>query len=232
MRRTERSSSLPRLSLLSAAIGGAFLAAPALACPVGTWNVRGHGAATGFVAALEFRVSITSADTDQVLALPALAWSRSDEGSAVRFGPGDIGFDGFAAALTNGVDDTIAIEVRTPNGADTVAARESEAFGGAGGPDFAGTDIGSIRIDLDTLTLDAVQGDGPTFFGYEITLEPHTACPSDVDDDDTVGLSDLLAVISAWGAPACGTCTTDVDCDGVTGLADVLQVLESWGACP
>jgi hypothetical protein len=52
---------------------------------------------------------------------------------------------------------------------------------------------------------------------------------ADVDEDGAVGLSDLLAVLSAWGCAgfACGA--VDVDGDGIVGFADVLAVLTAWG---
>ncbi len=51
-------------------------------------------------------------------------------------------------------------------------------------------------------------------------------CPGDATGDLTVGLADLLAVLSAWG-------TTDADADvddsGLVGLGDLLAVLSAWG---
>ncbi|NNF41819.1 MAG: hypothetical protein HKN62_02015 [Phycisphaerales bacterium] len=56
-----------------------------------------------------------------------------------------------------------------------------------------------------------------------------TTCPADVDDDDLVGFTDLIALLSDWGA--CVACPTDVDRDGTVGLSDLLEVLGAWGAC-
>lgn len=70
-----------------------------------------------------------------------------------------------------------------------------------------------------------------------IDLTPPTKCPADVTGDDTVGVADLLAVITAWGACA-GTCppscTGDIappggDC--TVGVADLLAVIGAWGPC-
>jgi hypothetical protein len=54
-------------------------------------------------------------------------------------------------------------------------------------------------------------------------------CLADVNDDGVVNITDLLAVIAAWGAlggPA------DVNFDGVVNIKDLLDVIAAWGACP
>ncbi len=55
-------------------------------------------------------------------------------------------------------------------------------------------------------------------------------CPADLDGSGEVGFSDLLAVLSAWGA--CDKCPEDLDGDGVVGFSDLLVVLSAWGPCP
>lgn len=55
------------------------------------------------------------------------------------------------------------------------------------------------------------------------------ACPADVDDDGSIGFSDLLAVLSNWGP--CAGCPADIDADGVVGFTDVLAALSAWGPC-
>jgi Ca2+-binding EF-hand superfamily protein len=70
----------------------------------------------------------------------------------------------------------------------------------------------------------------------EATLEllalaalPEAPCPADVDRDGVVAVTDLLAVLAAWGA--CASCAADVTGDGVVDVADLLDVLASWGTC-
>ncbi|NNM27445.1 MAG: VCBS repeat-containing protein [Phycisphaerales bacterium] len=53
------------------------------------------------------------------------------------------------------------------------------------------------------------------------------ALPGDIDGDGMVGLTDLLAVLSAWGV--CEGCRADLDVDGLVGLSDLLVVLSNWG---
>ncbi|MCH2151402.1 MAG: hypothetical protein MK075_07185, partial [Phycisphaerales bacterium] len=55
--------------------------------------------------------------------------------------------------------------------------------------------------------------------------EPNN-CPEDVDGDQVVGFSDILAILSNWGGSS-----PDIDGDGVVGFSDVLAVLSSFGDC-
>ena len=48
----------------------------------------------------------------------------------------------------------------------------------------------------------------------------------DVDGSGVVDITDLLAVIGAWGA--CNTCLEDLDGDGLVGVGDILQVIADW----
>lgn len=54
-------------------------------------------------------------------------------------------------------------------------------------------------------------------------------CPADVDGDHAVNVTDMLAVIGAWGAPMGAA---DINRDGMVNVADLLEVLAQWGACP
>ncbi|MBC8523287.1 hypothetical protein H8D29_05115 [PVC group bacterium] len=56
-------------------------------------------------------------------------------------------------------------------------------------------------------------------------------CPTDVDGDGFTGVTDLLALIAAWG-PCPIPCSGDVNGDGTVGVNDLLEVVGSWGACP
>ncbi len=54
-------------------------------------------------------------------------------------------------------------------------------------------------------------------------------CIADLDNDNLVGLSDLLVVLSSWGT--CPGCLGDLDGDGEVGFNDLLLLLAAWGAC-
>ena len=63
-------------------------------------------------------------------------------------------------------------------------------------------------------------------------LDVGSSCPADCDPaggNGVVDVSDLLAVIAAWGQQG-GTC--DVDGDGIVAVGDVLAVIAAWGTCP
>ena len=55
------------------------------------------------------------------------------------------------------------------------------------------------------------------------------SCPSDIDGDGNVGITDLLAALTEWDTDHCNA---DVDRDGNVGITDVLAVLGAWGTCP
>ena len=54
-------------------------------------------------------------------------------------------------------------------------------------------------------------------------------CPADTNSDGTVNVTDILAVVGAWGesgGPA------DINGDGIVDVTDLLTVVNAWGACP
>ncbi len=54
-------------------------------------------------------------------------------------------------------------------------------------------------------------------------------CFADLDCDGDVGVSDLLALLGAWGS--CIGCAADLNCDGVVGVGDLLWLLAAWNTC-
>ena len=63
-----------------------------------------------------------------------------------------------------------------------------------------------------------------------LALDMATPCPWDLDDSGTVGASDLLALLVAWG-PNEGH-PADFDEDGMVGSSDLVVLLVNWGPCP
>ena len=55
-------------------------------------------------------------------------------------------------------------------------------------------------------------------------------CAADLDGDGSVGASDLVALLDAWGTDPGGP--PDFDGDGTVGASDLLQLLANWGPCP
>ena len=58
---------------------------------------------------------------------------------------------------------------------------------------------------------------------------PAIPCPADITGDGQINVSDLLAVISAWGV--CPGCPADINADGQVNVTDLLMVINGWGAC-
>ena len=55
-------------------------------------------------------------------------------------------------------------------------------------------------------------------------------CPWDLDDNGSVGVSDLLSLLASWGP--CKGCPADFDGNGNVGVSDLLTLLANWGPCP
>jgi hypothetical protein len=54
-------------------------------------------------------------------------------------------------------------------------------------------------------------------------------CPWDLDESGSVGTSDLLTLLAAWGSNPGGP--PDFNGDGNVGTADLLELLANWGPC-
>jgi hypothetical protein len=55
------------------------------------------------------------------------------------------------------------------------------------------------------------------------------SCLGDVTGDGTVDVTDILAVVGAWGNTSG---PEDVNQDGIVDVSDLLAVVGAWGACP
>ena len=62
-----------------------------------------------------------------------------------------------------------------------------------------------------------------------VTVEVADMCPADVNDDMTVNIDDLFAVLSHWGEMGGAY---DINVDGTVDIEDVFAVLGAWGDCP
>jgi hypothetical protein len=54
-------------------------------------------------------------------------------------------------------------------------------------------------------------------------------CPGDVNGDETVNVTDLLALLAAWGE---SDVPEDINDDGIVNVEDLLLLLAAWGDCP
>ena len=59
------------------------------------------------------------------------------------------------------------------------------------------------------------------------------SCPGDLTGTGSVGVTDLLALLNAWGPCADPSdCPEDLSGTGSVGVTDLLALLNAWGACP
>ncbi len=65
---------------------------------------------------------------------------------------------------------------------------------------------------------------------YTFDVIPDTSIPGDLDGDGTVGASDLLSLLAAWGPCGdCDDCNADLDGNCIVGASDLLILLSNWG---
>ncbi len=85
--------------------------------------------------------------------------------------------------------------------------------------DFSATGVGPDSWGLDNVIVDWSN------------LDPcPDQCPYDLDDNESVGVSDLLSLLADWGP--CKGCPADFDENGDVGVPDLLALLANWGPCP
>ncbi|MDG2199823.1 MAG: LamG domain-containing protein [Phycisphaerales bacterium] len=66
--------------------------------------------------------------------------------------------------------------------------------------------------------------------GVESSESPVETCGADINCDGVVDVTDLLAVIAAWGdCPEDAACPEDINEDGVVDVTDLLAVIAGWG---
>ncbi len=63
-----------------------------------------------------------------------------------------------------------------------------------------------------------------------LNVDGAAPCPADLDGDGSVGVTDMLALLAAWGTDPGGA--PDLDGDGDVAVTDLLTLLAAWGACP
>ncbi len=91
---------------------------------------------------------------------------------------------------------------------------------------------GNPRFHDDPGTADTGNPDGVNAIvdmgAYE--FQGDSSISGDVDGDGLVGVSDLLAVLGAWGPcpDPPDPCPADLDGDGTVGVTDLLAVLGNW----
>ena len=141
------------------------------------------------------------------------------------------------------MNDTMEVEFSLNNGQtwmnlETVGPAGSEVSGGwyqkdfdlAAVEGFSPTDQFRVRFlvsDLGTGSVVEAGVDGLMLSGAY--CGDVASCPADVTGDGVVSVTDLLALIGAWGP--CNGCSEDVDGSGVVDVSDLLTIIGAWGPC-
>ena len=60
-------------------------------------------------------------------------------------------------------------------------------------------------------------------------LDECETCLGDINGDNALNVSDILAIIDAWGP--CEGCAADVNADGAVNVTDLLFIVGNWGPC-
>ncbi len=129
-------------------------------------------------------------------------------------------------------------------GRPVVDGRGTVYVGSGGNSVYAYRPDGELRWIFDAVgsvsrTQFAIDVDGTVYFTtdhpfqgflYAIGPGPNLPCPADLDDDGSVGASDVLALLASWGP--CRGCPADFDDNGFVGASDILALLANWGPCP
>ena len=129
------------------------------------------------------------------------------------------------------VDGQSFVLVREYLEAASVWRSDTITFGPGG--DLPATDDVRLRFTVSDLgDQNVVEGGVDAITVAAFACDPSAdPCPGDVDGDNSVGLPDLLAVLSAFGdTTAGGASAGDLDGDGSVGLPDLLTVLGAFGS--
>ncbi len=107
----------------------------------------------------------------------------------------------------------------TPNSWNSALSSEGDFIG-----DYLGMAVAGERVY--PIYLDTSNGNADTYTNV-IVFSP----PGDLDGDGTVGILDLLILLSAWGPcpDPPEECPADLDLDGSVGILDLLTLLANWG---
>jgi autotransporter-associated beta strand protein len=159
--------------------------------------------------------------------------------------PGESAGELAAGALTLQPESTLAIEIGgTAAGEfDRVAVTGAAAIDGSLAVSLLPGYVQQVDEEFEIIAATSVSGTFATTdlpAGFEIEYQADRVvlrvtsvpvpCPADVNGDTMVDVTDLLALLAAWGP--CPGCPEDSTGDGNVDVTDLLNLLAAWGACP
>lgn len=104
--------------------------------------------------------------------------------------------------------------------------------GGLGGSPYTGGVVPNVAANTNSGGFLVTWRCYAPFFPYDEEgfarfVNVTCAVPGDLNGDGVVDVSDLLILLSAWGA--CSGCSADLNGDGVVDVSDMLILLSAWG---
>jgi hypothetical protein len=136
----------------------------------------------------------------------------------------------------NPMADTFVVEISDDGGAtwetlEVVGPSGPEVDGGWFNKEFLIADFvdltDQIRVRFSASDLGGGSIVEAGVDGVELTLIDCTSLPEDLNGDGVVDVTDLLALLAAWGP--CADCPEDIDGSGAVDVTDLLAVLAAWG---
>ena len=111
---------------------------------------------------------------------------------------------------------------------------EFDCDGGDCECDDPGDPTGACCFDSDCLVMTEVDctGAGGEWGGPDTTCDADTCaspCEGDVNGNGSVDVSDILAIVAAWGS---SDPDADINGDGTVNVSDILLAVAAWGSCP
>jgi len=134
------------------------------------------------------------------------------------------GSDGYSSGNTTTIDGTSFASPYAAGVAALVISADPSLT-----PDGVEAIMAATAVDRGPVGYDIQYGHGFVNANNAVLAAMPPDCPEDIDGNDDVGFSDVLAILAAWGP--CGGCDEDVDGSGDVGFSDVLAVLAAWGPC-
>jgi len=134
-------------------------------------------------------------------------------------------------ATAAGVEQLVAV---TPTG-DSLSDGETGMMFSDGGAGAVGAELDRWARLVPQTGPDTLQNLGAPdhYLAYRVVLgdPPVLPCPADINGDGATNVTDLLALLAAWG-PCPGGCAADINGDETVNVTDLLALLAAWGPCP